>query len=56
MDPQTAEEHLRAGRYVTYAELVSAFWAAVDQRDAVRSERDSLAAALSVATPAEVAS
>ena len=49
MDPLTALEHWRTGRYIASHELAVALAHALDQLDAVRCERDSLAAALTVA-------
>ena len=63
MDPETAMEHWRLKRYISSHELAVALAEALDQRDqarriavtlaeqldSVRSERDSLAAVLSVA-------
>lgn len=49
MNPETAMEHWRLKRYISPAELAVALTEALDQRDQARTERDSLAAALSVA-------
>lgn len=49
MDPDTVLEHLYHGRFVCAEELVAALATAVEQRDAARSERDSVAAVWSVA-------
>jgi hypothetical protein len=49
VNPQTVMEHVSAGRYVPWAELAEALAVALDQRDQARTERDSLAVALSVA-------